>query len=397
MKQTSVSVRTRQIAATRCRGRRIGLGTLRRLSLLVTIFLIASQTARSDHFSREGEFVRRLEAPMTSLLDGKPFRDALESLASEAGVNLWLDRRVDPSVPVDAGPVGPTVFTAIEKLADSRDCSLMAIERILLVGRESWVDETSAAILSIPEIRLGDRIDVAWPELTTPQEALKQVAADSDDGPFQLPHDHWPAVNWKQIERQVAIALILAQFADAEDRTDKPGGNSRRITRRYARGPVPLGRFSRVLKAADASAQLRVSPRWIVAEASMTAHREATCLLLREAAKGSRPDPDRDTFTLKKMTTSAENALRQLANTAGKTCVIEPSAAKACKQLITLEGQDVTLRQLVDLVASQAGLTARWQGDTIVISRSDPAANLGPAADSRQTPHLLAPPTQATP
>jgi hypothetical protein len=192
-------------------------------------------------------------------------------------------------------------------------------------------------------------------------------------------------VEWKQIERQVAITLILAQFADVGDRDITPRGRPGRVTRRYARGPVPVERLTAAFKAADASAQVRVSPRSVLAEASISAHREATCLLLREAGKGSRPDPDRDTFTLKKMTTSAENALRQLANTAGKTCVIEPTAANACKASITLEGQDVTLRQLVELVAGQAGLTARWQGDNILISLPVPA------------PDLSAPPTQTTP
>jgi hypothetical protein len=352
---------------------------------LVGSLLIGSVTAHSDDFSRESEFVRRLEAPMTSVLDGKPFRDALQSLASASGVHLWLDRGVDPSVPVDAGPVGPTVFSATEKLAQSRDCCVMAIEKVLLVGRQSWVDETSAAILSIPDARLDDPIDVAWPELTTPQEALGKIGADSNVGPLRLPHDHWPAVEWTQIERQVALTLILAQFADVGDQTKLPGGSSRRLTRRYARGPVPVDRLSGVFKAADASAQVRVSPRWVVAEASISAHRKATCWLLREAGKGSRPDPDRDTFTLKKMTTSAENAFRQLANTAGKTCVIEPNATKACEGLITLEGEDVTLRQLVELVAGQAGLTAHWQGDTIVISLPESARDSS------------APPPQTTP
>lgn len=366
------------------------MGTCGRFPLLITIFLvgsltIGSATVHSDDFSRESELVRRLEAPMTSLLDGKPFRDALQSLASEAGISVWLDRSVDPSALVDAGPVGPIVFSAIEKLADSRDCYVMAIEEVLLVGRESWIDQTSAAILSIPDSRLDDRIDVSWPELTTPQEALGQVAVDRNVGQIQLPHDHWPAVEWQQIERQVAIILILSQFADVGDRTLSTQGRPRRVTRRYASGSVPADVLTRALKAADASAQVRVSTRWVVAEASISAHREATCLLLREAGKGSHPDPDRDTFTLKKMTTSAENAFRQLAKTAGKTCVIEADAAEACERLITLEGQDVTLRQLVELVAGQTGLTARWQGDNIVISLREPA------------PDSSNPPTQTTP
>ncbi len=87
--------------------------------------------------------------PMTSIVDGKSFRNGVTGIAKQAQLNVWIDRRVDPTSPVIAGPVGPTVFAAIGKLAARRDCVLMPVANVLLVGRQDWVDQTASSILSL--------------------------------------------------------------------------------------------------------------------------------------------------------------------------------------------------------------------------------------------------------
>ncbi len=81
------------------------------------------------------------------------------------------------------------------------------------------------------------------------------------------------------------------------------------------------------------------------------------------------PNPSKDTFTLKKMSTTAENALIQFAQAAGRTCLIEADAVAACKQIVSIEGQDITLEQLIAMVAKQVGVEVRWHDDRIVVSK----------------------------
>ena len=68
------------------------------------------------------------------------------------------------------------------------------------------------------------------------------------------------------------------------------------------------------------------------------------------------------------MRTSAGNALQQLCGVAGRRCEIAPAARKACEQTVTVEGKDATLRELIDLVAKQAGVKVRWGDGVIFVS-----------------------------
>ena len=85
-------------------------------------------------------------------------------------------------------------------------------------------------------------------------------------------------------------------------------------------------------------------------------------------ADGAAPDPDKDTFTVKKISTTAENALLQLTRSSQKNCIIEDSARQACKTMVSIEGKEVTLRELIEMVSAQAGVVAHWQDDSVVIS-----------------------------
>lgn len=340
--------------------------------LLCLCFFDGWWTTRSvwaDDFSLRSPFARQLTAPMTSVLDGKTFRSGLESLANESGLNLWLDRHVDPSAPIECGPVGPTVYGALAQLAKSRDCAVMPVANVVLVGRAAWVDRTATAILSISPSKRGEVIDIAWPELTTPQEALRLVLGPTSTEAKNptLPHDHWPAVRWQKIQRQVAVRLIESQFEEASE-APRPAAEAPMLTRRYAKENLSPAELRQAMRDVDPDSQIRVSGDWIVSKATIQAHRAATTSVLAAAGKQAGPDLDRDTFTLKKMTTSAENAFRQLAQAAQRRCVIEPEAVEACQTMVAIEGVDLTLRQLIEMVATQAGVDVGWQDESVVVS-----------------------------
>ena len=49
----------------------------------------------------------------------------------------------------------------------------------------------------------------------------------------------------------------------------------------------------------------------------------------------------------------------------------EEEAAVACKQIVSIEGQDVTLKQLVAMVAEQVGVNAVWEAERLVVSAKE--------------------------
>ncbi len=348
--------------------------------LVAALLMVPMTFARADRFSDRDPFFKQLSIPMTSIVDGKPFREALTGIADEARINLWIDRHVDPTSPVVAGPVGPTVYAAITKIAAQRDCVVMPVKNVLLVGRPEWVDQAASSVLGL---QLDDGraavADIGWEDLTAPGEALQQAAAlgagEVDVTP-ELPHDLWPANKWKKIDRRVAATLVLAQF-DLRPKTttsiteiETVAASNAILTRTYAinQPADAIRKLSDAMTAADRNVQIRAEKDSLTARGDVVAHRAAIKAMFELTENNAGPDPEKDTFTLKRMTTSAENALRQLAGTARKTCVIEPDAAQACRQNVSIEGQDLTLRELIDMVAKQADVTATWQDDTIVIS-----------------------------
>jgi hypothetical protein len=339
-------------------------------------------SAAADDFSERDPIFSKLAAPMTSIVDGMPFREGLNRIAEQAEVNLWIDRQVDPTAPiVAAGPVGPTVFAAIQKLADQRSCAVMPVANVLLVGRPEWVDQTAASLLMLELTETEKLADVSWDDLVTPSEAIAQAASEfaAVGGAAvkvdpRLPHDLWPATTWKQIDRRVAVTLVLAQFGRKPQSTTNistfksvAASGAGRFTRRYSQGKANAA-IRDAMNDADSSSRVRSIKGWIQGTGSIAAHRAAVAAIFDGLAVANAPDPDVDTFTLKKLTTTAENAFIQLARSAQKTCVIEPAAIGFCKKTISIEGEDVTLRTLIKMVADQAGVVAEWQGDKIVIS-----------------------------
>jgi len=349
------------------------------LILVVTLWASGSVIAGD-----QGTFFQRLAAPRSAVVDGQPFRHALESITAASGVNLWLDRCVDPTTPVSAGPLGPTTISVLKKLASSRDCTLMPIAGVVLVGRAEWVDHTAAAlaVLELDADREFAVTDVAWADLTTPTEALQIAAGSEVDLEPPLPHDLWPAVDWRHIDRRVAVTLILAQF----DRRPRATGSLARLTttRDPIRGAIrrryelPTGTtvFSEAFSSAGRGTKVLDADREVIATGPIAAHRVAITAWLDAAAespKGNHADPDQSTYTIQRLETSAANALQQLAALAGRQCHIEPAAAEACRRRIALQGKDLTLRELTQKVAKAAGVTVRWQEDAILVS-SGPAA-----------------------
>ncbi|MCG8653522.1 MAG: hypothetical protein MI861_27035 [Pirellulales bacterium] len=335
--------------------------------------------AAADDFSTRDRFFAKLSTSMTSIQDGKPFRDALMSLAAQVELNLWLDRKVDPTIPVSVGPAGPTVSQAIAKIAAQQDCVVMPIANVMLVGRPAWVDATAAALLAAEQQDTPRAVaDVRWQKLATPLESL-QAATNQSDVRIEpaLPHDLWPAVEWKQIDRRVAVVLILSQF-ERQPRSlrslarlqSQPMVSSGRVERRYSVGSLSK-ELRQTMQKVDRGSRFQVDGGWLEASGTMEAHRAAVAALLARQAKQAVPAAGNDQrrFSLKQpLQTSAENALRQLAQTANLKCVILPEAMEACRQRITVKADNNTLKELIEKVAGAAGVTATWKEDHIEIS-----------------------------
>ncbi|WP_342190338.1 hypothetical protein Pla52nx_001027 [Stieleria varia] len=306
-----------------------------------------------------------LSQPITSLVDGQSFRGALTSIAAANGVNLWVQRKVDPTAPVYPGQLTPTVWAALETIAAQRDCVVMAIQDVVLVGHASWVDTMTARLLQ--QRTAAPTVDVQWDDLTTPTQALIEVTATASD---PLPHDLWPANRWVGIDRGIAVALIRGQF-EIPTQVDATA----QWTRRYESGPW-ADAVREAAKQADPKSMVRVRDGWMIVRCNVLAHRAITSAILGRAL-GRPPgadaqvvpvmDDDRK-FSLKLINKPASAVLTQLAGAAGRPCTITASAATNCETLVNLEAEEKTLVELVEMVAQQANVQAQWTVTELIVT-----------------------------
>ena len=337
--------------------------------------------ADADDLRRKTKFWAQLNAPMTAVVDGMPLRDALERVCQPVGLNLCLDRKVDPTTSVEPGTLGPTVFVALRKIALTRDCVVMPIFGVVLIGRPSWVDATVSSLsVAAGESSTFDDVDVVWPELTSGNEALAAAMnrASADVNDLGLPHDLWAANQWKQIDPRVAVSLVLAQFdlqlseplrADTEEIIAEPLDGQSRLDRTYS-ADSHQQLLRRSIESADPESRFLVDQDMLLVKATAASHRIGTDALLVRWAETFSADnqDDSKTFSLRRTETSAGAALMQFAQAAGRQCVINADAVQACRKPIVLEAEDETLKSLINRVARQAGVHVQWHAKKIVVT-----------------------------
>ena len=355
--------------------------------------------ADSDQATRQApppdpELMIKLRAPMVTMVQGQSFRAAAEAVAGRAGINLWIDRGVDPSAAIDIGHAGETVFDVLRRIASTRGCEVHPVRNVVLIGRPRWLDHTADRVFRLSPLagnRGSDRnreSEIGWPELTTPDEALRLVTGNDAASGRPLPHDLWPAVAWRGVDREVARTLIVTQCDVG------PVEPSRRFEIRYRR---PTGITSTTIQDWETELlrgdrQVTVTPRGrtIAVEGSVAAHRVATRLLIwsetatAKSKVDSGDDPMKgdatrrdetatgaDRFTLRLKNQPAGQTLRELAATAGKECLIVSNARDASESLVSFEAEEKTLEQLAALVAAEVGLRTEWGEQTLVVRPRD--------------------------
>jgi hypothetical protein len=364
--------------------------------------------------------VGKLTSPYQIAIDGKPLRELLRQIAGAAGFNLWIDRNIDPDQLVSLPGGQKTVFTSLVEACRASNAEVVAVGNVVLVGQRQRIEQLAGAILALQreppmvanaaEKKTVAESEIRWPEATTPAEALRIV---SGQAAAELPHDHWPAVAWRDISPQVATLLVTSQFdlmpptdgmvasnagprktlgqtradrpLDLSDRPDEPEFAATQLVP-LASPPVLTLRYP-VGTDADAirSAAIAADPRAAMSQSrdrsaggaielsgAPAAHVAAISAMLTRAAPRSQTTVDIDNvrFTLNVPRAPAQDVLIQLAAAAGRKLQVSEQAATIVRRPITFNAEDQSLRQLVKTVTDTIGANALWSDDLLTITPS---------------------------
>ncbi len=358
---------------------------------------LGSRASAGGPLSHSQALVQRLTADHTGLVDGREFREAVRIAAAPAGeltepINVWIDRKANPNTPVSPGPLGPTRYASLSRIAAAADCVCVPLDNCVLIGRPDWVATMLERFFSLDENRSDKKrvhrqappIDLRWPELTTPSEAmqrLRQRLAGQSLGyrePVSLPHDLWPAVSMNQISPHVMAELITGQFLSAE-----PSANPIRRTYGFPRQRRAFASLAEV----DPNAVVETKGVLQTVTASPAAHVWLCRQLLgsadpdgdgradegRAAAGGmiERLRQDPRTFSMTVRNEPAGRVIETLVASMKVRCQFDASAAPGLKQRVSFTAKDQTLWALLRLIADEASLKIEAAEDSLRISAEE--------------------------
>jgi hypothetical protein len=333
---------------------------------------------KGDEFRSKDRFFKQLAQPVALVLEGKPFRETILKVAQQSGVNIWIDRYVDPSRLVAPGQLGPNVYLALAKVAAQQDCVIMPVANAVLIGRPAWVDATAAGLL--PTAKTTAKINLDWQQLTTPRDALSITTGKQPAQTLALPHDLWPAVSFKAITRPVATNLVLSQFGR---RLSSPNQIDLSTTVSLSKQAEPQLRTytndaSLVAAAKSLSPPPVLTAKQPIAALNLTArqHRLLTSALMNEIGKKHVAPPqnidERKFDSLKFEDAKVADVLNQLATVAKMKCVFMPEAQEMSQRVVSLEVTNKTLRQLIEIVAKKGALRVQWSQDEFQLAPRSP-------------------------
>ena len=198
----------------------IGSATL----ALVSVLIMTSVTRAAPPKATGREFRMQLEQPVGLSWKDIPLREALNALAEDRRVNIYLDRRVDPSKKISLTINNEPLANALEKIAQSQQLGACLVGHLIYIGPTEDVDRLRT-VLSLRKEDLAklplkarapytSQSSLSWPDLTTPGELIEQLSKSGVRvyGQQKIAHDLWAAGEWPRLAWLDQLGLIAAQF-----------------------------------------------------------------------------------------------------------------------------------------------------------------------------------------
>lgn len=201
-----------------------------------------------------------LAAPISAQWRSAPGRQALERLAAETEVAIWIDRRVDVRKELTLDASSTTMAALIDGAASSLDLGAAAIDEVVYIGPK---DAAAAWPILAAQWRRGASSalrkgsPLKWPRLSEPRKLAEEVAASAGyriENPAAIPHDLWPAGSTPPLAVGDQLTLLCLGFdlkwtvADKAKKTIRlesiaklPTGESATLSALIGSTPAPLG------------------------------------------------------------------------------------------------------------------------------------------------------------
>lgn len=333
---------------------------------------------------------QRLHNPLQITWAGVPASAALQRLSETYGIAIWLDRRIDPSTPIQANGSYRSLASFLDQMAQEHGWSVRQIGPVVYVGPPSVPQAAfvhnqrqSDAVRSLPPaIRRrweSDRL-VSWDALAQPREIVGQWLIDANLSNVDLrtiPHDLWPARSLPPMNLRECLVLCLAGFDLAPE--IRPDGTLSIV-------PLPKDPGGRVPYTLTTIQQRRVATltqqlppgTWqlergqLVVEGSADLH-QLVQQWLRPKSTNSSPERRPPTASAQRFTLNVQQqrlsaVLQAIANQTQLTVQFDDNAQSFADRRISVSVRDATLAELLRNICEQAEVEYQLAPPTLKIS-----------------------------
>ncbi|MDG2408977.1 MAG: STN domain-containing protein [Pirellulales bacterium] len=360
------------------------------------LLLIAVNAGGEQAIFRTGtELSETLTRRVGFEISGDPRRDALQMIAGQFRIALFLDRRIDPEVPLTYRTQNTPLGIALEEMASQFNAAVTWIGPLGYIGPAGDVKQLQTVralvhqqVARFPKPvrqRLMEPQSLRWNRLTTPAEIVQRIADNYQlqwKHPERLPHDLWASGRLPATDCASQLIVILAGF-DAMPRFDKvgrsfvlvPTGAAVAISQSYTLPPESQDQTIRQWRQKFPHAKVRREGNQLILTARAEDHwqvdpatKPADMPDQKAAAIGSE---GRQVYTLR-VEAPMDSILTALARQTGLTLVWQQREIEAVgidvQQVVKIDVREAALEDLIDQLLKPTGLSFVRDGQRVTVA-----------------------------
>ncbi len=368
------------------------------------------------------DFSRALGTQVGLSWNEVPICDALNRLATQTKLPIWLDRRVDVYFSVsgtfqDATPaqILRELLTKVKADSDSKlDLELTRIDSALYVGPAEFAEhlrtllalkreELKKAFSSATQKKWLSAHPLKWERGASPKEILTELCEERNvriSGLKRLPHDVWSEKTLPEISMLEAAVVILGQFGLTLEFADETATvaplklNLIHITRNYPKRVVSEEKKKAIVEDlpttqfAEREKEKKIAVRGILEVHEFLEKSEARFPILggftpaqlgMYAGMEKSPNMGRTQTGIDRslqrfsgtITAPFYPALKQLCAQQGMTLEADADALLNAgvdfEKIVTVKFQEATVEELFQQVAEAGGCAAEVRGDRVIL------------------------------
>lgn len=322
-------------------------------------------------------FAKQMQSSGSVLWNDGMLGAQLQEFAEDHRICIWLDRRVDPSQRINANLGSMPLDQLLQAIVAPLRLGVCVVGSVVYIGPEAVVDRLFATVAwqrdqlrRLPDGPRSALLSVSsaeWEKLTTPREALQQIANGQRLAWRDLsgvPHDLLPARKLPRLTVHEQLSLLLAGF-DLSYRWDQalvlaPLRSAKPVTRTYAVSGPKLAVFDRIVKLYPQASVATAENRKRVSGSE--AMHDQLQRALRNAGKAP-PRGARQVYSLKVARQPLDGVARQLAQRFRWTLAVDDAVDRTTP--VEFSVKNASLDELLMALADAANIKITLTDQTL--------------------------------